>query len=211
MQLLFVITLQQLVKPHQYVGVLYLAGEELAVVETLAEIQYQFDVAHDDGILQLVMLLPQLFAHLAHQRGKDVVLFVGHMEGFIDTVIKERVILDGLLQWSAVQQVGMEQERPARQHHFLAIVLLAAHLSGSHTDDRTFLVVVLAAAVSEVNICLVVEKDAIHAVIVQAVTHGRHLRIVNDADQRMLFHVSEIAAVVAHVLDFHYLRHIVPG
>ena len=207
LEFLPVITLQQIVEPYQYIGILQFACNELPVVETLAEVQHQIDIADDDGILQLIVFLLQFLAYLAHQRSKDVVLFVRHVEGFIDTVVEKRVIPDGLLQRSAVQQIGMEKQGPACQHHFLPIVLLAAYLSGSHTDDRTFLVVVLAAAVCEVYLRLVMEKDAVHAVIVQAVTHGRHFRIVDDADQRMLLLASEIAAVVAYILDFHYLRH----
>ena len=44
------------------------------------------------------------------------------------------------------------------QHHFLAVVFLAAHLSGSHTNDRPLLVIILAAAVCQVYIRFIVEK-----------------------------------------------------
>ena len=43
----------------------------------------------------------------------------------------------------------------------------------------------------------------------QAVTHGRHLGIVDDADQRVLLFASDVAAVVVDVPYFQYLAHLV--
>ena len=40
-----------MVETDENVGVLYLAGQELAVVEPLAEVEHQFDVAYKDGVL----------------------------------------------------------------------------------------------------------------------------------------------------------------
>ena len=136
-------------------------------------------------------------------------LLVGHVQGFVDAVIEEGVFLDTFFQWEAVQQVGVEQECPARQHHPFAVVLLAAYLPGSHADDRTLLVIIFATTVCQVYLRLVVEEDAVHAVIVQAVTHGRHLGIVDDADQRVLLFASDVAAVVVDVPYFQYLAHLV--
>ena len=208
-QLEFVLEIvaQQAVEADEDVGVLNLAGDELAVVETLAEIERQFDVAHEDGVLKLIRFLSQFLTNLTHQGGEDVVLLVGHVQGFVDAVIEEGIFLDTPFQREAVQQVGMEQERPARQHHPLAVVLLAAYLPGSHADDRTLLVIILAAAVCQVYLRLIVEEDAVHAVIVQAVAHGRHLGIVDDADQRVLLFASNVAGIVVDVPYFQYLAH----
>ena len=208
-QLEFVLEIltEQAVEADEDVGVLNLAGDELAVVEPLAEIERQFDVAHEDGPLKLVRLLTQFLAYLTHQGGQDVVLLFGHVQGLVDTVIEEGILPDALFKREAVQQVRVEKQRPARQHHLLPIVLLAAHLSWSHADDRTLLVIILAAAVCQVYLRLIVEEDAVHAVIIQAVTHGRHLGIVNDADQRMLLFASNVAGIVVDVPYFQYLAH----
>ena len=136
-------------------------------------------------------------------------LLIGHVQGFVDAVIEEGIFLDAPFQREAVQQVGVEQECPARQHHLLAVVLLAAYLPGSHTDDRTLLVIILATAVCQVYLRLIVEEDAVHAVIVEAVAHWRHFGIVDDADQRVLLFASEVAAVVVDVSYFQYLAHLV--
>ena len=190
-QLEFVLEIvaEQAVEADEDVGVLYLPGDELAVVETLAEVERQFDVAHEDGVLKFVRLSREFLTHLAHQGGKDVVLLIGHVQGFVDAVIEEGI--------------------PARQHHLLAVVLLAAYLPGSHTDDRTLLVIILATAVCQVYLRLIVEEDAVHAVIVEAVAHWRHFGIVDDADQRVLLFASEVAAVVVDVSYFQYLAHLV--
>ena len=97
MELVLKIIAQQAVEADKNVGVLYLAGDELAVVETLAEIECQFYVAHEDGGLKLVRILAQFLTNLAHQGGEDVVLLIGHVQGFVDTVIKERILLDMFL------------------------------------------------------------------------------------------------------------------
>ena len=210
-QLEFVLEIvaEQAVEADEDVGVLNLAGDELAVVESLAEIECQFYVAHEDGVLKLVRILAQFLTNLTHQGGKDVMLFVGHVQGFVDAVIEEGIFLDAPFQRETVQQVGVEQERPARQHHLLAVVLLAANLPGSYADDRPFLVIILAAAVCQVYLRLVMEEDAVHAIIVQAVAYGRHLCIVDDADQRVLLLAAEVAGVVIDIPYFQYLAHIV--
>lgn len=53
---LFVVIAQELVELHEHVRVDQLAGDELAVVETLAKVQHQFDVTHEDGILKRIVL-----------------------------------------------------------------------------------------------------------------------------------------------------------
>ena len=51
LELVLEIVTEQAVEADEDVGVLYLPGDELAVVETLAEVERQFDVAHKDGVL----------------------------------------------------------------------------------------------------------------------------------------------------------------
>ena len=118
-------------------------------------------------------------------------LLFGHVQGLVDTVIEEGILPDALFKREAVQQVRVEKQRPARQHHLLPIVL----------------VIILAAAVCQVYLRLIVEEDAVHTVIIQAVAHGRHLGIVNDADQRMLLYASNVAGIVVDVPYFQYLAH----
>ena len=94
LDLVLEIIAKQAVEADEDVGVLYLSGDELAVVETLAEVERQFDVAHEDGVLKFVRLSREFLTHLAHQGGKDVMLLVGHVQGFVDAVIEEGIFLD---------------------------------------------------------------------------------------------------------------------
>ena len=207
LELVLEIVAQQAVETDEDVGVLNLSGDELAVVEPLAEVERQLDVADEDGLLQLVGLPRELLPYLAHQRDKEVVLLVGHVQGLVDAVVEEGILPDAPFEREAVQQVGMEQERPARNRHPLAVVLLAAHLPGSHAEQRPLVVIVLAAAIIEVHAGIVPEEQPVHAVIVQAVAYGRHLGIVDDADQRVLLRASDVAAVIIHVPYLQYLAH----
>ena len=134
-------------------------------------------------------------------------LLFGHVQGLVDTVIEERILPDAFFKREAVQQVRVEKQCPARQHHLLPIVLLAAHLSGSHADYRTLLVIILAAAVCQVYLRLIVEEDAVHTVIIQAVAHGRHPGIVDDADQRVLLCASHVTGIVIDIPYLQYLAH----
>ncbi len=210
-QLEFVLEIvaEQAVEADENVGVFYLAGDELAVVESLAEVERQFDVAHEDGVLKLVRTLAKFLTHLAHQRNEDVVFFVGHVQGFIHAVVEKRILLDTPFERETMQQVGMEQERPTGNRHPLAVVLLAANLSGSHAEQRTFVVIVFAATIVQIHLGIVPQEQPVHAVIVQAVAYGRHLGIVDDADQRVLVGASEVVAIIIDIPNFQYLAHLV--
>ena len=90
-ELLFVLEIvtKQTVETDENVGILHLAGQELPVVEPLAEVKHQFDVAHENGILELVRFLTQLVLYLAHERHKYVMLLIGHVQGLIDLIFKK--------------------------------------------------------------------------------------------------------------------------
>ena len=45
-------------------------------------VEHQFDIAHKYRVLETVRLPREFLAHLPHQRGKDVVLLIGHVQGF---------------------------------------------------------------------------------------------------------------------------------
>ena len=113
-----------------------------------------------------------------------------------------------LFKRETVQQVRMEKKCPSRDGHPFAVVFLASDLSGSDTQKRSFVVVVLAAAIVKHHIGIIPEKQGKYAVIVQTVAYRRHLGIVDDTDQGMLFGASQVAAVVIDALDFQYRAHI---
>lgn len=117
---------EQAVETDQDVGVLDFTGNELTVVETLAEIEGQLDISYYDGLLESVRPLVQFLADLPHQRYHDVVLLIAHVQGLVHPVVEKRVAPDVPFERKAVEQVGMEQERPAGNGHPFSVVLLAA-------------------------------------------------------------------------------------
>lgn len=157
------VIMQQTVEFHQHIRIVEFPGDELAVIETLAEVQNQLNIAHNDGILKFIVPFLEFIPYLAHQRCQDTVFFIGHVQGFIDTVIEKGIILYRLFQRGGVQQVWMEQQCPARQHHSFTVVLFSADLSGGDADDRSLLVVVLPATVCQVYFRFVMKENAIDA------------------------------------------------
>ena len=211
LQFVLEIVTKQTVETDENVGILHLAGQELPVVEPLAEVKHQFDVAHENGILELVRFLTQLVLYLAHERHKYVMLLIGHVQGLIDSIFKKGVILHVSFEREAMQQVRMEKQRPARNRHPFAVVFLASHLSGGHTQQRAFVVVIFAAAIIQIHIGIVPEKKRVHAVVVQTMTYGGHFGIVHHSDQRMPHGATEITSVVIYISYFQYLAHILSG
>ena len=163
---------KQTLETDENVGVLYLAGQELAVVEPLAEIKHQFDVAYENGMLEFVRSLAKLVPYLTHERDQYVMFFIRHVQRFIDMVVEEGIFLDALFERETVQQVRMEKQSPSRNGHPFAVVFLASHLSGCHAQQCALVVVIFAAAVIQVHIGIVSEKKRVHTVVVQTVTYG---------------------------------------
>lgn len=123
-----------MVEANENVRVFYFTGDELAVVETLAVVECQFNVADKNGVLKFIGFFTEFFAYLLHQRDEEVVLFVCHVQGFVHTIVKKGVVSDVFFEGKTVQQVGMEQECPTGNRHPFAVIFLAAHLSGCHAQ-----------------------------------------------------------------------------
>ena len=199
------IVAQQRIEFHQYIGVFQLARDKLPVVETLAEVQHQFDVSSYNCILLFVVPFFRFVAYLPHKRYENIMFLVGHVQRFVYTVIEKGVVPNAFFQMRAAQQVGMKKQCPSRQHNLFAVVFLSTYLAGRDADYRAFVVVVFAASVRQVYICLVVEKDSVNAVVVKAVAHGRHVCIFYYAYKRVIVGVPDVPAVIAYVFYFQYL------
>ena len=61
------VIMQQTVEFHQHIRIIKFPGDELAVIETLAEVQNQLDITHNDGILKFIVPFPEFIPYLAHQ------------------------------------------------------------------------------------------------------------------------------------------------
>ena len=61
------VIVQQTVEFHQHIRIIEFPGDELAVIETLAEVQDQLDIAHNDGVLKFIVPFLEFIPYLAHQ------------------------------------------------------------------------------------------------------------------------------------------------
>lgn len=68
----------------------------------------------------------EVAAEQAVETDQDVVLLIAHVQGLVHPVVEKRVAPDVPFERKAVEQVGMEQERPAGNGHPFSVVLLAA-------------------------------------------------------------------------------------
>lgn len=134
LQLFLIIIPKQVLEFREYVRVLQLSGNELTVVKTPAEIENQSDILHKNGILELIAFFMQFVLYLPYQRHQNVVLLVGHVQGFVDPVIEKGISLYLLFQRGSVQQVGMEKQCPACDRHALPVIFLTSDLSGSNAQ-----------------------------------------------------------------------------
>ena len=112
-----------------------------------------------------------------------------------------------LFERKAVQQVGVEKQRPAGYRHPLAVVLLAAHLSRRHAKQRARLVIIPSAPVVEVHVGVVAQKQTVNAVIAKAMPYGRNLGIVDNTYKRVLLSAAQVAGIVVHVPYLQYVAH----
>lgn len=107
------------------------------------------------------------------------------MQSLVYTIIKERIAFDFLAQACPAQQVGMKQKRPAADERAFSVILLAADLSWSDTYQRTVFIVIFAAAVQKVEVIVLLQKDTIDIVAVQAVAYRSDTRILDDSYERV--------------------------
>ena len=99
------------------------------------------------------------------------------------------------------QQVGMKAQRIALRLERLARIFYADHLSGCQTDHRAFLVIVSLAAVNQVAVLFVFQKNHVKAERMPHVVHRFGLQKINHADQRMQSFYAEHVVVLRNGFD----------
>ena len=110
-----------LLEGRENVGVLFVARDELPVVEALAVVQYELDAVGEDGLRVLVDGLLHLEADGPEGVGDHLPLALAEVERLGRVVVEEVVARDGLAQGRAVDKVGREQQSDGMR---LALLLL---------------------------------------------------------------------------------------
>ena len=93
------------------------------------------------------------------------------VQGFVHFIREERVFLDSASEVGAANQVGMKAQRIALRLERFARIFYADHLSGCQTDHRAFLVIVSLAAVNQVAVLFVFQKNHVKAECMPHVVH----------------------------------------
>ena len=124
----------------------------------------------------------QLLSHLSHQL-RDAEPFVGlHAQRTIKEIREELIAVYLAFQLGAVQQFGRPQQYPTTQRDALAIVFQSAYLSRFYSYDGGIAYLQRLHAVRERIGKLPLDEQTIHAIVVQAMTKGCQLIIMDDAN-----------------------------
>ena len=107
-----------------------------------------------------------------------------------------------------MQEFRREQQDPATDVDAFPVVFLPADLAGLDGDDGAVGRIEHFHPVREVLREVALDEQAIDPVAVQAGADGRHLVIVDDADQRMQDGCAQIAGVVVGGGDVQDVFHI---
>lgn len=89
----------------------------------------------------------------------------------------------------------------------LAAIVDASYLSGGNEHQCAFLIVVLAASISDRPVNLLLQEDGIEAKAFAAVREHLHLREIDEAHQRVQCLQTEKLVVVMYRLQIQYFTH----
>ena len=170
-------------KALQQVSLSPVLFEKLALIDTITVFQYQVQIAKQHiSQRRGVLVCLQLLSHLGHQL-RDTEPFVGfHAQRTIKEIREELIAVYLAFQFSAVQQFRRPQQYPTTQRDTLAIVFQSAYLSWFYSYDGGIAYLQRLHTVRERIGKLPLDEQPIHAIVVQAMTEGRQLVVMDDAN-----------------------------
>ena len=195
--------MQQILEARQYIAVRdRTAGDELPIVETHAVVEQHFDIVDYQCAAMLVGRVFQFAADVLQTIDDRVALLFREMQRFVHLIGEEGVSVHVASERGAVQQVGMEQQRPPFGLELHAAVVDADTLSGGQTHERSLLVVVGAAAVADVAAFHLFEKNGVESEAVAHVFDGAALREIDDVHQRVRCRDVQQVVVLTDMVQF---------
>ena len=90
----------------------------------------------------------------------------------------------------------------------LTIVLQSTYLSWFHCNDGTIAHLQFPHAIREIEGKLPLDEQAIHAIVVQAMTEGRQLVVMDNADQRVQHWCIHKTSIVVGGFNLQNIPHI---
>src|SRR5690606_2659228 len=186
-----------------------IAGKELAVIKANAIVQKQFNVRRDKHLAVFVDAALQFKLNSRKAIKNDFSFPLGHVEGFIGCVRKERVIIHLAAKRSAIDEVSMKQQGKS----FWLIPFLTIrpkYLSRSHEDERSLLVIVFADAILKVATFDVFQEHRVETKVHPPHLPGCRFGKIDDAYERVQGLIPVEGAELSDSVKFQYLFHGVP-
>ena len=201
------VTAQQGFEAGEDIRINGFAGSELAVLETEAMVEQNLYIGHDDAPAVLVDGMPELFFYLIETVEDGLPFALRHVQSLVHFIRKEGIILHLPCQRRTPDEVGMKQQGIALRVQRLAAIVDAAHLTGGNEHLCAFLIVVLAASISDRPVNLLLQEDGIEAKAFAAVREHLHFREIDEAHQRVQCLQTEKLVVVMYRLQIQYFTH----
>ena len=144
------IVVQQGFERTERILVLLFAGNKLPVIETDAIVEQQLDGRSNNQVAVAICLVICLLIDFCQAVDDDLLLLLGEMQCYIGGIGEKSIILHMAAERCAPQQVGMEQQTPARTGESRPVGFMSEHLPRSEKHQRIFLKIVGASAIGQI-------------------------------------------------------------
>lgn len=132
-------------------------------------------------------MLHQFLSHLGKELGDAEPFGRFHPKGVGEEIGEILESVHVVFQIRAMKQLGRPQKHPSTQGDTFAVVLKSTNLSWGNGNDRGIAHFQGLHSVGENLGELALDEERIDTVVVEAMTKGRQLIVVDDADQRVQY------------------------
>lgn len=202
------ITVNQLVELSLHAVAGLDAGKKLTFVKTHAIIQQQFELVDDKFLAELVISMTEFHFEHPHAAHYNLPLLFRKMQGLIDLIREKGITLNGPAQRSILQQVRMKQYPYRIQLHTPILRSNLRRLSGSETDYRSLLIIVIRASVLDVTLLFHFQIKRINAIMPMRIVDKLCRTVqVGHTDLRMQCLQSVQLIILCHAVQINLLIH----
>ena len=172
----------------QQVAAAFVLLRKLALIDAIAVFEYQSQIAQEDASeRKRIFMLHQFLTHLGKELCDAEPFGRFHPKGVGEEIGEILESVHVVFQIRAMKQLGRPQEHPSTQGDAFAVVFQSAYLSWGNGNDRGIAHLQGLHSVGENPGELALDEERIDTVVVQAVTEGSQLIVVDDADQLMQY------------------------
>ena len=166
----------------QQVAAAFVLLRKLALIDAISVFEYQSQIAQEDASeRKRIFMLHQFLTHLGKELCDAEPFGRFHPKGVGEEIGEILESVHVVFQIRAMKQFGRPQEYPSTQGDAFAVVLKSAYLSWGNCNDRGVAHLQGLHTIGENPGKLTLDEEPIDAVVVQAMTEGRQLVVVDDA------------------------------